>query len=301
MWYACSIALDSWFENSPISAPVELSCGIRLEPVPKWVKSDEALKNLSWTDRKNISDAELAFSTEYEADALGSPDPDWKGTSQRSIQATVDEKFALSSIALWLAKPSRLTPGPVLHFGRTGDPASLRQSGSLRPILIAEEENDNVPTDEDLEQARQLLKVILSLHRDTTIWIAIRMLVRALNEPLWEVRYLLQWIILEALFGPESPNETTYRLTQRIGLFVGNGPDERRHLFEETKQAYTWRSKIVHGRRLSKLAPRKSLELVNSTERVIRESITKIIMTPTYLHQFNSKERDKFLDELLFR
>lgn len=301
MWYACSISLNRWFNNSPISNHVELSSGVCIEPVPSWVKEDDALKLLSWTDREHIRDAELAFAVEYEADALGSPDPEWKGTSPRSIQSVVDEKISLASVALWLAKPTRLTCGPILHFGRKGDSASLRQAGSLRPVLIREEEKENVPTTQDIAQARHLLSVILSLRRDATIWTAMRMLIPALTESVWESRFLWQWVVLEALFGPESPHETTYRLAQRISLFVGNEPDERKRLFDESKQAYSWRSKIVHGRRLSKLKSEKAEELTKTTEHLIRIALTKILLTPDYLYQFDGKERDSFLDGLAFR
>lgn len=301
MWYACTIALNSWFDDSPISEPIELSCGIRLEPVPSWVKSDDALKLLSWTDRENIRDAELTLATTYEAEALGSPDPEWKGASPRSIQSVVDEKFVLAAVALWLAKPARLVYGPVLHFGRNGDPASLRQAGSLHPVLISDAEQENVPMSEDLKRAGQLLEIILSLRRNATIWTAIRMLVRALTESMWEARYLWQWVVLEALFGPESPNETTYRLAQRIGLFVGDEPESRRRLFDEARQGYSWRSKIVHGRKLSNLTREKSIELSMSTEHLIRVALVRVLTTPDYLLRFDGKERDTFLDELLFR
>ncbi len=266
MWYACSIALNSYFKDSPVREPVELAGGIKIEPVPDWVKRDESLKLLSWRDRENIKDASLAFAIEYEAEALGSPDPDWTGKAPRSIQGVVDEKFALASVALWLVCPSPLSCGPTLHFGRKEDPESLRQASSLRPVLIREDENENVPTPTDLESAGKLLASILSLERSGSTWIALRMLVRALTESMWEARYLWQWVVLEALFGPENPNETTYRLSQRIAWFLAVSPKERERVFELTKKAYQWRSRIVHGGRLGKLTPEKSQEMTIFTE-----------------------------------
>jgi hypothetical protein len=64
MWYACSIALDSAFESPPISLPVQLAAGIRLEPVPDWVKSDDVLNLLSWKDRERIREATVTFAAE---------------------------------------------------------------------------------------------------------------------------------------------------------------------------------------------------------------------------------------------
>lgn len=300
-WYGCSLALNSWFEIPPVTESTELCCGVRLEPVPAWVKSDAALKLLSWNDREGIRSAELALSVDYEADALGSPDPDWNGQAPRSIQASIDEKFALASLALWLVKPTRLTVGPVLHFGRKGDPTSLRQSGSLRPILTSDLEQQNVLTAADLVDAGRFLKAILSLRRSGAVWTAMWMLLRALSESVWEVRYLLQWVALEALFGPENPNEVTYRLAQRISLFLGRDLEERKRLFGEAKEAYTWRSKIVHGARLAKLTGEKSLLLSTTTEIIIRRAFGALLTSEATLLHFDGKDRDNFLDELIFR
>ena len=117
---------------------------------------------------------------------------------------------------------------------------------------------------------------------------------------MWEARYLWEWVVLEAIFGPENPNETTYRLSQRIGLFFGEDPESRRRIFEEAKKAYTWRSKIVHGGRLSKLTPETSQDMAECTERLVREAMVKILTSPELLVEFNSKNREEYLDSLLF-
>lgn len=301
MWYACSVAVNSWFEEPLVNAPYNLAAGIRIEPIPDWIKNEKALELLSWTDRKNIQNAELAFAVEYEADALGSADPDWSGLEPRSIQSSIDERFALASVALWLAKPSRLTCGPLLHFGKKGDSNSLRTAGSLKPVLIREDEYDNVPTADDLAYAGRLLETIVTLRRDATTWIAIRMLVRALTEFMWEARYLWQWVVMEALFGPDNPAETTYRVANRIAMFLGESSAERKKLFTLAKEAYAWRSKIVHGRMLLKLTPEKSLELSACTEQMIRDALQKLLGSTDLVKSFDTRGRDKFLDELVFR
>jgi len=236
VWYSCAVA-NAWFDD--LTLPVELTAGIRLEPVPDWVKAEEALKDLSWRERERIRSAEVTFAAEYEADALGSPDPNWNGTSQRGIQSVVDDKFALANTALWIVKPSRLTSGPVLHFDRKGDATSLRQDGSLRPVALGPDEDLTELTAADLELGRQLLVRILDLRRrDSSVWSAVWMMVSAIAERNWELRYLLEWVALEALFGPDNSGETTHRLAQRIGLFLGNDSEERKRLFGEAKEGY---------------------------------------------------------------
>lgn len=300
MWYACAIALNSGFEQAPIKEPVPLAGGIRIEPIPDWVKDDEALGRLSWQERRWIKGAELAFAASYEAEALGSPDPSWDGAEPRSIQDAVAEKFMLVNIGLWLIKPCTLNCTPVLHFSQEGDSASLRQARSLRPVLVRDDEQENIPSRQDIEQAGKLLAILLSLRRDGNLWTALHFLILGLSELLWETRYLLQWIVLEALFGPDSAQETTYRLSQRIGLFIAGDTEKGKSIFENAKKAYSWRSKIVHGRKLFKLTAEQSAELSLTTESIIRDGIIKILKDPANIKLFDSKQREEFLDGLAF-
>jgi hypothetical protein len=212
MWYACAIATNADPDDLQLKLPVDLSSGLRLERIPDWVKTDDALKLLSWKDREQIRASSLAIVSEYESSALGDPDPTWTGKSPRSIQATVDEKFALLGLAAWLSRPSSLSGRQVLHFGRKGEADSLRRYSTLRPVLVTDNEHDTPLGAEDLSRAAELLKQILALPRRATTWTAVKMLDRALTESRWEERYLLQWIVLESLFGPSSPGETVHRL-----------------------------------------------------------------------------------------
>lgn len=300
MWYSCSIATNAWFEMPEWGDSLCLSHGISFKRIPEWVKHDEALKLLSWNDRKNIQDAEWALVFEYEADALGSPDPKWQGPNPRGIQDTVAERFSLMDLCLWLVNPSNLGFGATLHFGRVGDPASMRQFVSTKPVLIRDDELDNQLTSQDWEAASMLLRSILSLERDKTCWIAIWFLIRAVTEELWQGRYLWQWIVLEALFGPDSPNETTHRLAQRIALFADAEPIERKAIFKSIKDAYSWRSKLVHGGRTNSLTAEKSQELTVLVESSIRRAITKILNSDELIKVFNGKTRDAYLEDLVF-
>jgi hypothetical protein len=71
MWYACTIAVDAWFDDPPWQIPIDLSNGVRVEPIPEWVKRDKAIENLSWIQRNQIQNASWVLATEYNADALG--------------------------------------------------------------------------------------------------------------------------------------------------------------------------------------------------------------------------------------
>jgi hypothetical protein len=47
---------------------------------------------------------------------------------------------------------------------------------------------------------------------------ASRLLWKALTEPTWEMRLLFLWVGLEALYGPNSGQETTHQIAERIQL-----------------------------------------------------------------------------------
>lgn len=301
LWCACAVAVNSWFDPPVVTEPTPLAAGISVDPIPEWAKDAAALQHLSLKDRKSIYKSQVALVRHYEADALGSPDPEWTGSRVRRIQETTDEIFVLAGVVLWLSCPSPLTFGPVLHFSERGNPASLRTAGILPPVLIRDDEQTNVPSPKDIHLAGLLLDSIVSLRRDRTLWIAIRMLGRALTESMmWEMRYLLLWVVLEALFGPESPQEITYRLSQRIALFLGQDAESSQHCFKEAKEGYAWRSKIVHGCRTSKLTPEDSCKITVSVEELVRRAFRKILIDEDLVNHFDDKDRDRYLDSLPF-
>ena len=300
MWYACSFAINYFDEDKVISNPISLGCGIYLEPAPEWVKHEDAIKYLSWNNRKDIEDTSIVFSTRYEAEALGSPDPSWKGKTAKGIQSVVEEKFMLSSLALWLVKPSRLSCNTFIHFSTENDPNSNRSSGKLNSISVDQNDLDNCLTSENISDASIIFETIMTINRDGSLWSAIRMLIIALDQHIWEIRYLLLWVAIEALFGTENTQETTYRLSQRAAFFVEDTNENRKTKFTQIKKAYGIRSQTVHGLRLSKLTPVRSTENMNCTEAMIRHSMIKILTSGELINIFNTKKREEYLDALVF-
>ena len=61
-------------------------------------------------------------------------------------------------------------------------------------------------------------------------------------------RYPFFWIGLESLFRSNDTNEVSYKLCQRIALFLADNPQDARALFQKAKTCYNTRSKIIHGR-----------------------------------------------------
>ena len=300
-WLTCAPVMDYWDKSGSIRQSLEFANGVKLESLPDWVKTEKALKFIGWSRRQSISKfALIGFTIQYEAGSLGDPDTDWKGTKPRSKQEKAIEQILLANLSIWIAKPSKFSYDTILHFDRPGDPESIRQSISTFGLVPHHFDADTELSAEDFDTAIAVHNSICSLHRDGNLWTASRLLWRALSERMWEARFLLLWVVMEALFGPTDPREITYRLSQRVAFFLGQNRDEIEQLFNNTKALYSLRSKTVHGARLSKLPEDRSAQVLYDVEKLARKSISKILLDDRLIKKFDGKKRDEFLDNRMF-
>jgi hypothetical protein len=154
--------------------------------------------------------------------------------------------------------------------------------------------------DDDFVRARTLHKQLLSLDEAGTIWRAVYSVSLGLRETDWASRFMQMWIAMEALFGPEDAREITYRISQRIALFLIAEKRNAFDLFQEVKSSYSWRSKVAHGLRLNKLETDESEVLSYSIEQLVATSLKKILLDPNLVKTFDGAQREEFLDSLVF-
>jgi hypothetical protein len=114
----------------------------------------------------------------------------------------------------------------------------------------------------------------------------------------WPLRFLALWLALEGLFGPTDARETTFRLCQRIALFISGRGEAAVELFGRVNESYRWRSKAVHGLKLQKLAGGKSVELLEEAEVLVQVALKKILADDSLTRMFDSKAREEYLDNL---
>lgn len=271
-----------------------------LTTVPAWVRQDgqTLLKGLSLGDQEAIQDARYAFVAAYEAEALGTPDPTWTGARPRSIQDAKHELCILANLALWLTKPSPLCFSIVIHARQGDAEPRVQQVNRVTEILCHPENVEHRVTAEDFPLARRLHGALAQVSQTSAIITAARAAWAGMLLNSEIVRYALFWIGVEALFGPEDGREITYRLSQRVGLFLGANSTEARNLFRLTKQGYAFRSKIVHGRWPND--PNSTTRMLE-TETLLRRSMIKILDNRQLTEMFSGRDREAFLDELVFR
>jgi hypothetical protein len=200
-------------------------------------------------------------------------------------------------IAVWLSRPAVMPVDVLLHFECPGDPTSIRESTSLPGVRVHERDRDNYLMMEDLARAKKIHEALLALHRpQSAAWRGLRYLALALREQGWEIRFVLMWIAMEALFGADR--EITYRLSQRVGFFLGTTRSEAQTIASAVRHSYGWRSKAVHGSPLKKLLSDKSLELAYELEDFLRKSYQLILEEPGLAEKFHDDSREAFLDDL---
>lgn len=275
----------------------EFSGGLLLTALPAWVPGQMMLDGLSVIDREAVKQATHAFVLSYRADGLGSPDPDWKGTDQKSIQETKYEIGVMANLALWLTRPSPVCFAVVLHASLCVSQPIIQQTQRCSELLCHPSDVEARITYADLPLAAKLHKGLLEVTRDTALWTAVRSAWAGLQMNIETIRCLLFWVALEALFGPEDGREITYRLSQRVGFFLGANRVEARQLFETAKAGYSFRSKIVHGQWKKDLNATKRMA---QAESLFRRALVRILEDQALVTTFSTKKRENFLDSLVF-
>jgi len=264
---------------------IDFADGLTLAPLPDWVRQDTMVQRLSAPDLQGLSQVQYASIAEYDADALGDPDPNRAGREQRSIQAAKYELAVLANLALWLVRPSNIGFTLLLHAPYRHGEWTVQQWEKHDPLLCHPDDVTAHPTAEDIAQAQNLLTALCGLSRNRAIWTAIRSTWAGLRMNMEEVRYLLFWIALEALLGPDDGREMTFRLSQRMALFLSNNREEAQRQFKEARTGYSYRSKVAHGRWRDNP---NSLALMAKSEGFVRQSLIRILSDADLIAKFDS-------------
>jgi hypothetical protein len=288
-------------ESNSITEPIDLENGVTLTKMPDWFKRFKDDEDLGYYHRNIIEKAEFVLISKYEANSLGDPDPTWHGDEPKSKQYTAGRKIQLANLALWLAQPSFIGFKLNIDAMLTESEWAHRQVAYRLTLTPHKNDEHNSLTQNEFSAAKILNLCLFNLPTKGSVWLSIRTLWKALQEVWWDERYLLLWISLESLFGPQQPIEISYRLSQRIAFFLAEGNrNDARDKFRKLKRAYVWRSKIVHGVGLHKLRSDESAQLLYDIETLLRECINKILCDDNLITKFNGPGREKYLNDLIY-
>lgn len=293
-----------WYSIVPLSyvpsidgAPIQFGGRLEFANVPQWLLEDQLAQRISAVELESVSAAKHAFVAEYEAASLGDIDPTWEGSPRRSIQEAKYELAVLANFALWLAKPSPACFSVAFHAPQYEGVWSVQQTRNYSPLLCTRRNVGVRISRDDVERAAKLHVELVNIARGNSVWTAIRSAWQGLTIAAFDIRYLLFWIALEALFGPDDAREMTFRLSQRIGFFLASERSAAKSIFASAKKCYGTRSQVAHGRWKS---DSKADQQMETTEDLLRQSLSRLLEDPSLIAEFAGADRERYLDEIVF-
>lgn len=284
-----------------LDGSLDLGNEVFLKLMPDWLKNHPDWKRINEFMQWGATYHGFVLMKEYEAEALGEVTSGSPGESKRSKEDAILELIQLTNLTLWLAKSSSIGFEIALYFMMTQDGKwVLRKSMTQNPVKFDEEDRGTVLERKDFDRARQLNDNLISLKRSGPVWMSVWSLWNALTiTAVWPVNYLVFWIALEALFSPLDSREVTYRLSQRLAFFISEDKVARLECSKRIRKSYGWRSKIVHGMRLSKFARSEIKVKMDEVRGYINQVLNRILTDPSLISKFDEISREDYLEELV--
>lgn len=274
---------------------------VTYEPLPAWfqtlMEDDLAKEELGvHTDFQD----RFCLCTRYEADPLPNSQGQSPSTDKPSPHDEARRALQTASLMLWLSRRTSFGYDRIALAQQGLDGWFWREltSHDVRVPLPSYKNADVEPN--DFSVSFQFASVFAATKVHGTVRTACNALGMALTQLDWPLRYLSLWLVLESLFGPEDARETSFRLCQRMALFLSPRGPEAVSLFKRLKESYGWRSKTVHGMRLQKLDDDKSLELLEFLESWVHQALRKILANEQMLAKFDTNVREEYLDQIAF-
>lgn len=244
-------------------------------------------------------DWQHALLVEYEAESFGDPDPTWQGTTPSSKQSRATEAIAFANLALWLVKPTPTRSEFLVHVDVRDHEVTLRHLATLKRVHCHRLDDQSRLGREDLKLGRELNEAITALDRASALWLPVWHLWNGVCESDWSVRYVLFWIVLEGLFGPEGGERISRRTSRRLSHFLETDRTLQGPLSKSTLKAYRLRSKLVHGKRPTRLTSEASDLHLYEVENLCRRAFLKILREEALTRTFaDTKQRDRYLESL---
>jgi hypothetical protein len=91
--------------------------------------------------------------------------------------------------------------------------------------------------------------------------------------------------VLEVLFSTDS-TEITHKIAHRVAVFLGGSRSDKLKTFSAVKQAYSVRSKVVHGDIVAKNTIDKVGVISSNIDEVVRRILHRLLESPQLLKQF---------------
>lgn len=280
------------FPGNVPEEPFDCGRGVFLERLPEQLRTDEkTLRNLNpWATQRIERNANAML--RVEADDF-SPDV---------------RRLQLCAMCLWIVKPSLASPICYGQYRVEQDDLVYEQVWDTRPFGVGPGDFDGTLFDLDrLREARRLHLALqgLAVKGSGPVGAVMKYLSHALPES-YDLKYLLHWISLEALFGED--NGIKKSLSVNIPAFLETELEAAKEMLHAVKRGYKIRCQIAHGDPVLKdpdnnevLEGEKSTQLMEELQEWIRRVLRKILLDETLAEMFCEKIPRPYLRELPLR
>lgn len=288
-------------QEGALAPGVQLGDGTSIQATHEAI-SPSALNDTEWSlghsSAARLRWSKLSLVREYEADALGDPDPAWRGPEPRSVQDSAAHLLLSDWLALWLVRPVDLGPAFLLHMEDRSNGWILRHITHLDEFVAVPHERSDAFSTADLEKARHVAEALRARPYGTPLGVALTVTHHALTQHIWEFRYAVLWMALEMLLGAKDGGEVTRTLATRAAVLLEDSLTARERRAKAVRVLYGARSKIVHGRAFGSDDPTLVASLRES-ESLLRDVLRRVLLEPALSAAFDGSDRDAFLERLV--
>lgn len=118
----------------------------------------------------------------------------------------------------------------------------------------------------------------------------------AQHSSLVPIKIVFYCSALEALFLFGEVSEITHKIAERVALYLENSLEERKNTYENIKEAYNIRSKILHGSYLSEENIKKLPNISFEIDRILR----KLLHEENHTELENQNTLKKLIENKIF-
>jgi hypothetical protein len=281
-----------WQTVAPIYPPGLIAPGdhqvgprVVITDIPDWFVSEH-------TFTRKIVGQSVSFSSQRALVSTLQTEDDPLADQNTSVNAVRD-----AMLAMWLARPTALSFDGVVTRDINAE-SHPTKTNRFQPYLPLPAYNRQALGVEDLQRASGLARIMGAVARRSALHVGLRFLAFAVVEEIWELRFLMNWVGLEALFGSaEQRHSIGNTIASRVACFLNPARGEDAAVgFRLVRAAYDRRNEVVHGSRLSQLGESDAERELLETESILRTSLLTILETEGLPAVFASDGREAFLN-----
>ncbi len=247
--YVVCLFDSDWMPSADLRVPFAMAEDVRLQLIrgEEFVQDGAVERAFRAIGRGTFPERRIGLYLDVRTVMSGVEDKVW----QLSAREDYGARLRRANLALWLARPSSVAVEVVLSVERYDEEVVLYSAADNPPEyrIVSDGRDARVQLTQDQLALARLLHNALAGDVGRSVDVAVRVLWRALTEPTWDLRYLLLWIGLEALFGFErNVQGVGRRLARRIsGFLFPEDLQAAASLCRVVETAYALRSSIAHG------------------------------------------------------